>query len=155
MLGKREYTISSPLQYVFLAMLGFCACISWSARALAEDWTISVTLLAATSLSDDDASGQDDIYLRAFITPTLGSGTPVECNFFDFHVDNDNTITPNWTCVLPQVTGGPDTTVQITLRLMEHDTTSADDHFDINPDPSANDVVISFKPASLPPSRRL
>jgi hypothetical protein len=133
--------------FLALALL-LCFCV-FSRQANAQTWTISVILHEATSISDDDASGPDDLYWKASIVPTVGTGAAAFCNFKPSHVDDVNHITPNWTCTAASVTGGPTTTVQINLQLWDHDSTSADDHFDINPDAGAKDISISFSPANF------
>jgi hypothetical protein len=45
--------------------------------------------------------------------------------------------------------GGATTTVQINLELWDHDSTSADDHFDVNPSAGARDISITFTPADF------
>jgi len=145
---QRPTRTSILLRWV-LPGLAILATFGWGSKsAVAEDWTATATLIEATSLSDDDASGEDDIYWRVSIAPTLGSGTPASCSSFSSHVDDRNHITPGWTCTA-NVTGGPDTTVQIVIALWEHDSTSADDHFDINPNPSTRDLTIAFKPKTF------
>jgi hypothetical protein len=140
----RHARLAVPL--LALAVIGALGSLPTPSHA--QTWTVTVTLLEATSLSDDDASGPDDIYWKASIIPTLGSGSPSFCDFFGSHVDDQNHITPNWTCVAT-VSGGAATTVQIVLELWEHDTTSADDHFDTHPSPGPQDLDITFRPPTF------
>jgi hypothetical protein len=138
----------SKLAFVVLTLGTMLAVVASAERAFGQAWTVTVTLHEATSLSDDDTSGPDDIYWKATINPTIGTVPAPVCDFFDSHVDDQNHITPNWTCV-STVSGGANTTLQIILELWEHDSTSANDHFDINPSAGAKDLEIVFKPATF------
>lgn len=142
-------TRSCPRPRVLAALL-VLAPMLFAPAVQAQTWTVSATLLEAKSISDDDADGPDDLYWKARVAPTVGAGTASDCPFFSSHVDDDNEIQPqpNWTCTTT-VSGGPNTTVQIVMELWDHDTTSADDHFDTNPGPADGNLVIDFRPADF------
>jgi hypothetical protein len=115
----------------------------------ATDWTVSVTLHEAESTSDDDASGEDDLYLEASFSTTVGIGGSGLVSTKPQHVDNRNHIFPDWTLTSPQVSGGVDTTVEIALQLKDHDWgANPDDVFDIHNDPRFRDLVLVFQPAT-------
>lgn len=131
----------------FIVALIILFVISRVQTASGADWTVSVTLHEVKSLSDDDASGGDDFYFKASISPTIGLGSTNNCNTFRDHTHDNNNIFPDWVCT-SNVSGGPDTTVQIVMQIWDHDTTSEDDHFDIHNHPSVSDIVIGFKPGT-------
>ena len=119
------------------------------AQAQLHTWQVSITLHQAWSDSDDDAYGPDDLYWIARIDPISSGATAAgkrEKNFFDYHVDQQNHITPQWT-FSREITGDANTEVRIEQWLWDHDTTSDNDHFDIMPGPGKN-VVVRFKPAT-------
>lgn len=113
--------------------------------ATGKDWAIAVTLHEVHSLSDDDASGPDDFFSEVSVSPTIGSGAAGTCSTYEGHPDDNNDIYPNWVCT-GTVSGGPDAAVQIVIKIWDHDTTSANDHFDAHPYLGAVDVVIGFQP---------
>lgn len=113
----------------------------------ADNWTVTVRVHEAISLSDDDADGPDDMYWDVKLSPTVGIGPVTHCDAKDKHDDDNNHITPtDWACTA-NVTGGANTNMQIQLVLMEHDSTSEDDEFDINPAPGQLGLLMNFKPA--------
>ncbi|MDQ7029821.1 MAG: hypothetical protein Q9O62_08610 [Ardenticatenia bacterium] len=121
------------------------------ARAqLPATWQVTVTLHEALSKTNADGGGDDDIYWKVFIRPTVGTGEPVTCDSLPEHRDGEPRISPEWVCTA-QVSGGPDTTVEITVQLWEHDGTlftGSDDHFDIHPDETRQDIIMGFNPAT-------
>lgn len=133
-----------------LGALGFgCAAVFPQAPAFAatNNFSVSITLNEAHSKTDDDADGPDDIYWDVTLGPTVGLGDPVTCNRQDDHEDDNNDIKPNWICTA-FVTGDDNVNMQIFLALMEHDTTSADDEFDINPLPGQLGILMNYRPAT-------
>src|SRR5215207_4101094 len=96
----KSYGHLSQMVQRFLTLALFLGALGQVAQAQPQTWTISVTLHEATSLSDEDASGPDDLYWKASIIPTVGTGAAAFCNFKGSHVDDVNHITPNWTCTL-------------------------------------------------------
>jgi hypothetical protein len=115
--------------------------------AWAADYAVTLTLHEVHSLSDDDASGGDDFYAEVSMTPTVGLGPNYSKSTFDDHYHDNNDITPN-RVFSSTVSGGNDAEVQIVLSVWDHDTTSADDHFDIHPNPGNTDLVLGFRPAT-------
>lgn len=125
---------------VLAAMLGLSA-----VPALAVDWNVTIEVHEVNSLTDDDADGPDDMYWSVELGPTKGAGAPTHCDAEEDHEDDNNNIKPNWKCTAA-ITGGPDTMTQIVLTLMEHDTTSKNDEFDINPAPGQLGLLMYFLP---------
>lgn len=133
---------------VMLAPVASVLASVFAVPALAQTWTVTATLVEARSISDDDASGPDDLYWKVRVTPTLGTGAAPVCDFKPQHVDDVNHIAPGWTCSTT-VTGGSNATVEIFMELWDHDTTSADDHFDINPSLGEKNLLLTFRPADF------
>ena len=142
-MGQIQVTAKSLL---FAAIFGF---LGAPGAALAQTtWSVTLKLEQAQSFSDDDADGPDDLYWEASVIPTMGSGNAATCSTEKNHQDDNNLINPGWVCST-NVTGGPNTTLQINIALWDHDTTSGDDHFDINPGASISEVAVTFKPADF------
>ena len=114
---------------------------------MAADWTVIATIHEIESLTDDDASGPDDFYAITEITAVSPAQGTHRCDRKLGHPDDDNHIFPNWDCVA-KVSGESDTTVEVTLMIFDHDSSSADDHFDSHSASNRMDVVAAFKPAT-------
>jgi hypothetical protein len=128
------------------ALVAALSGLVFTGPALAQTtWSVTVKLEQATSISNNDADGPDDLFWRAWIVPTVGSGAEAVCTTEEDHDDDENVVRPDWVCAT-NVTGGLDSTVQIHIQLWDHDTTSADDHFDINPGLADSDIWIDFVP---------
>src|ERR1043166_4411314 len=74
-------------------------------NAHAAGWTVHVRAYHIEALTNTDASGEQDLYWKAHMEATVGSGGPVDCNFENEAHDDDNSIDVNWSCDLA-VTGG-------------------------------------------------
>lgn len=136
-------------RFVPVIVAAFFSLIANSARGQATNFTVSLTVHQIESLTDDDASGGDDFYARAKFSPTIGLGPNASASTFDAHepFHDQNLIKPEWVFT-SNVTGGNNATVEIVLEIWDHDTTSADDHFDIQPNPGVMDIVMAFRPAT-------
>ena len=139
-------TIRSAIRKITISvsMLFILGC-PWIAEA--TDWSITATVHEIQSLTDDDADGPDDFYAITDIITTVGTPSISTCNRKPGHPDDNNHIFPDWACV-HTATGGSDTTVQVNLKVFDHDTTSADDHFDSHSHESVMDIAVAFKPAT-------
>ena len=128
-----------------LAFLFGCTAFVSAAHAV-DNWTVTIRLQQADSLTDDDASVADDIYWDVTMVSTIGTAAQTDCSTKENHEDDNNHIKPNWASTI-NVTGGANTTVQIDFRLLQHDSTSGDDTFDINPDPGRDNLLMTFTPS--------
>src|SRR5215472_17678376 len=99
--------------------------------AFAAGWTVTVRVHHIEALTNSDAWGEQDMYWRAHMKASVGSGGPADCDTEDDHPDDDNSINVDWACTL-NVVGGADTTVQIHLEVWDEDTTSGDDELDLS-----------------------
>lgn len=142
-LGKKARKLAGLLGTIMFILIGAADVAPVQA---VDTWVVTVMLHEATSLSDDDADGPDDIYWKTYFTPTFGTGETKGCNFFRSHTDDVNHITPDWGCTAEVSGGRGDPEVQIVMELWDHDTTSGEDHFDIHPRPDKQNIVMGFKP---------
>ena len=124
------------------------AAIAISGVTQAEVWTVTLTIHEILSLSDDDASGEDDLYTRAFFVPLTGQGSAEWCSTFAKHKDDDNHVFPDWQCTY-SFDGGQDAEVRVILEVLDHDTTSPDDLFDIHPAAAQGSLVLDLRPATM------
>lgn len=115
--------------------------------AATNKWSVTIRLHEAYSKTDDDADGPDDIYWDVTLGPTVGLGDPQNCNRQDDHEDDKNEIKPEWACTA-FVSGADNVNMQIFLVLMDHDGSSEDDEFDINPSPGQLGILMNYTPAN-------
>jgi hypothetical protein len=111
----------------------------------AAGWTVAIHAHEIEALSNTDNWGEQDLYWRARLRPVIGTGKQADCDTQDDHPDDANKIKPNWACTTT-VSGGLDTTVELTLELYDEDSTSGDDELDLNPDHAQLGLAMRFEP---------
>src|SRR5262245_32715036 len=123
MLGTRP-TFTDPARGIrrwALSLVAGCCSALCPAVALGAGWTVTVRAHHIEALSNSDNWGEQDMYWRAHLKATVGSGGPVDCDTEDDHPDDDNSFdVDDWACTL-NVVGGTDTTVQIHLEVWDED----------------------------------
>ena len=121
----------------------FLLIISTSA-VYGQDWIVSLALHEAYSISDADGGGSsDDIYLKVF------NGENQSCNYENSREEHNRHIKPPWICPVGTFSGS-DPVAIVKMQLWDYDDwfNGGDDHYDINPEQNARDILMSFKPAS-------
>ena len=115
-------------------LVAIMALIMSLGATLAHGQKMRVTVIVheVYSVSDDDGSGDDDLYCKAW------SGE--EPRVTTDHIDDENHVWPEWKLPGALVDPAVDPIVAITLELWDHDSglNGADDHFDIHPGERTN-----------------
>jgi uncharacterized repeat protein (TIGR01451 family) len=134
----------SPGRSLLIA-LGLCAStFAASAAAQTVPVTVTITRIAANVTESEEG-------LEALGESTADLYATVEINgiftsFFDLHVDDDPIVEPFWRASIPVPAGPSDPpTASVTIRVFDHDDTSADDQADVDPGSGSNvDLIVDL-----------